>query len=250
MSSTWAPTRSTDAALGGASRRSRQPRRRRRPAPAPWPGRPGRLHRGGALASWRPSGRDRGRHRRGGHRLSTKRATRVQAARCWCSPCWPRCRAARGRPGHRPAGPARGRRPAGPGGRHDPVPARGRHAGVGRAGGRRWCAAGRCPGRAGLAADPDRPGQEAEVDPGLSVDGAVLALGGLGVLVAVLARAALAAWWATRATGGRTAHGRTSGRSSWWSTVWPGPERRVRSPGSAWPLSRAAATPRRRPARR
>jgi hypothetical protein len=56
--------------------------------------------------------------------------------------------------------------------------------------------------------------REAEVDPGLSVDGAVLALGALGVLLAVAARAALAAWWATRATGGRTAHGQASGRSS------------------------------------
>jgi hypothetical protein len=53
--------------------------------------------------------------------------------------------------------------------------------------------------------------REAEVDRGLSVDGAVLALGGVGVLVAVAARAALASWWATS---GRTVHGRVAGRSS------------------------------------
>ena len=49
--------------------------------------------------------------------------------------------------------------------------------------------------------------REAEVDPGVSVEVAVLALGGLGVLLAVPARAALAAWWATRATGGRAGGG-------------------------------------------
>jgi hypothetical protein len=54
----------------------------------------------------------------------------------------------------------------------------------------------------------------AEVEPGLSVDVAVLALGGLGVLVAVPARAAVTAWWVTRATAGRTGAGEAPGRSS------------------------------------
>jgi hypothetical protein len=56
--------------------------------------------------------------------------------------------------------------------------------------------------------------RQAEVDPGLSVDVAVLSLGGLGVLVAVPARAAVAAWWVTRATAGRAGGDRTPGRSS------------------------------------
>jgi FtsX-like permease family len=55
--------------------------------------------------------------------------------------------------------------------------------------------------------------REAEIDPGLSADGTVLALGGLAVLLAVPARAAVAAWWATRAAGGR-AGGQAPGRSS------------------------------------
>jgi hypothetical protein len=54
----------------------------------------------------------------------------------------------------------------------------------------------------------------AEVEPGLSVDVAVLALGGLGVLVAVPARAAVTAWWVTRATAGRAGAGEAPGRSS------------------------------------
>jgi hypothetical protein len=54
----------------------------------------------------------------------------------------------------------------------------------------------------------------AEVEPGLSVDVAVLALGGLGVLVAVPARAAVTAWWVTRATAGLAGAGEAPGRSS------------------------------------
>jgi hypothetical protein len=54
----------------------------------------------------------------------------------------------------------------------------------------------------------------AEVDPGLSVDVAVLALGGLGVLLAVPARAAGAAWWATRATAGPAGTGEAPGSPS------------------------------------
>jgi hypothetical protein len=49
--------------------------------------------------------------------------------------------------------------------------------------------------------------RQAEVNPGWSVDGPVLALGALAVLVAVLARAGLTAWWLARrgpaAVGGR-----------------------------------------------
>ena len=45
--------------------------------------------------------------------------------------------------------------------------------------------------------------RQAEVDPGLSADLPVLALGAAGVLVAVLARAGLAAWWVTRRRGRR-----------------------------------------------
>jgi FtsX-like permease family len=41
--------------------------------------------------------------------------------------------------------------------------------------------------------------RQAEVDPGLSVDVAVLALGAVGVLAAVLSRGGVAAWWVTRA---------------------------------------------------
>jgi hypothetical protein len=40
--------------------------------------------------------------------------------------------------------------------------------------------------------------RQAEVDPGLAADLPVLALGAVGVLVAVLTRAGLAAWWVTR----------------------------------------------------
>jgi len=43
---------------------------------------------------------------------------------------------------------------------------------------------------------------KAEIDPGLSVDAPVLALGALGVLATVLARAVLAAWWLSRTTDG------------------------------------------------
>jgi FtsX-like permease family len=56
--------------------------------------------------------------------------------------------------------------------------------------------------------------REAEIDPGMSVDVAVLALGGLGVLLVVPARAAVAAWWVTRATGGPNGGGEAPGRSS------------------------------------
>jgi FtsX-like permease family/MacB-like periplasmic core domain len=57
--------------------------------------------------------------------------------------------------------------------------------------------------------------REAEVDPGVSVDVAVLALGGLGVLLTVPARAAVAAWWTTKATGGGAGAGQAPGQSSW-----------------------------------
>jgi hypothetical protein len=53
-----------------------------------------------------------------------------------------------------------------------------------------------------LLASPLAPiglARQAEVDPGLAADLPVLALGAAGVLVAVLARAGLAAWWVTRA---------------------------------------------------
>jgi hypothetical protein len=56
--------------------------------------------------------------------------------------------------------------------------------------------------------------RQAEVDPGVSVDVAVFALGGLGVLIAVPARAAVAVWWVTRATGGRPGGGQPPGRPS------------------------------------
>ena len=68
-----------------------------------------------------------------------------------------------------------------------------------------------------LLASPLAPiglARQAEIDPGLSIDVAVFALGGLAVLVAVLARAAVAGWWATRSTGGRAGDGQTPGRSS------------------------------------
>jgi hypothetical protein len=55
--------------------------------------------------------------------------------------------------------------------------------------------------------------RQAEVDPGLSVDAPVLALGAVAVLAAVLARAAVAAWWVTRA-GGASGAGRSPRRSS------------------------------------
>jgi hypothetical protein len=55
--------------------------------------------------------------------------------------------------------------------------------------------------------------RQAEVDPGLSADVPVLALGGLGVLAAVLARGGIAAWWVTRAAG-RGDPDRTPGRTS------------------------------------
>ena len=57
--------------------------------------------------------------------------------------------------------------------------------------------------------------REAEVDPGVSIDVAVLTLGGLGVLLIVPARAAVAAWWTTKATGGGAGAGRAPGQSSW-----------------------------------
>jgi hypothetical protein len=44
--------------------------------------------------------------------------------------------------------------------------------------------------------------RQAEIDPGWSVDPLVLALGALAVLLLVLARTAVAAWWASRATNG------------------------------------------------
>jgi FtsX-like permease family len=65
-----------------------------------------------------------------------------------------------------------------------------------------------------VAASPLTPiglARQAEIDPGLSVDVPVLALGVVGVLVAVLARAALAAWWVTRRDAGPD---RTAQRSS------------------------------------
>jgi hypothetical protein len=56
--------------------------------------------------------------------------------------------------------------------------------------------------------------RQAEVDPGLSVDVRVLAVGVVGVLVAVLARAGMAAWWVTQAGGSVSVRGRTPRRSS------------------------------------
>jgi hypothetical protein len=56
--------------------------------------------------------------------------------------------------------------------------------------------------------------RQAEVDPGVSVDLPVLALGALAVLVAVLARAGIAAWWATKPGSGVGGAGRTARRSS------------------------------------
>jgi hypothetical protein len=56
--------------------------------------------------------------------------------------------------------------------------------------------------------------RQAEVDPGLSVDVPVLALGVVGVLVAVLARAGMAAWWVTQAGGSVSGRDRTPRRSS------------------------------------
>jgi hypothetical protein len=56
-----------------------------------------------------------------------------------------------------------------------------------------------------VAASPLTPiglARQAEIDPGLSADVPVLALGVVGVLLAVLARAAMAAWWVTRTGGG------------------------------------------------
>jgi hypothetical protein len=55
--------------------------------------------------------------------------------------------------------------------------------------------------------------RQAEVDPGLSADVPVLVLGGVGVLVAVLARGGMAAWWVTRAAGDVSGPGRTPGTS-------------------------------------
>jgi hypothetical protein len=55
--------------------------------------------------------------------------------------------------------------------------------------------------------------RQAEVDPGVAVDVPVLALGAVAVLAAVLARAGVAAWWATRPAGGGEA-GRTPRRPS------------------------------------
>jgi ABC-type antimicrobial peptide transport system permease subunit len=65
-----------------------------------------------------------------------------------------------------------------------------------------------------VAASPLTPiglARQAEIDPGLSVDVPVLALGAVAVLVAVLARAAMAAWWVTRRWAGPD---RTAQRSS------------------------------------
>jgi hypothetical protein len=56
--------------------------------------------------------------------------------------------------------------------------------------------------------------RQAEVDPGLSVDVPVLALGIAGVLVAILTRAAIAAWWVTRAAGSASGPDRVPRRSS------------------------------------
>jgi FtsX-like permease family len=56
--------------------------------------------------------------------------------------------------------------------------------------------------------------RQAEVDPGLSADVLVLALGAVGVLVAVLARGGVAAWWVTRAAGGAGGPEPTARRSA------------------------------------
>jgi FtsX-like permease family len=56
--------------------------------------------------------------------------------------------------------------------------------------------------------------RQAEVDPGLSGDVPVLVLGGVGVLVAVLARGGMAAWWVTRVAGEVGGPDRTPGRTS------------------------------------
>jgi putative ABC transport system permease protein len=56
--------------------------------------------------------------------------------------------------------------------------------------------------------------RQAEVDPGLSVDVPVLALGVVAVLAAVLARAGVAAWWVTRTPGGAGGADRMPRRSS------------------------------------
>jgi hypothetical protein len=90
--------------------------------------------------------------------------------------------------------------------------------------------------------------RQAEVDPGVSVDVPVLALGVVAVLAAVLAesppggRPGREAAWA-----GPT--GRPGG-PPWRPSGWPGlGRRRARSPGSAWPWNRVGARPRRRPVR-
>lgn len=56
--------------------------------------------------------------------------------------------------------------------------------------------------------------RQAEVNPGLSADIPVLALGAVGVLAAVLARGGMAAWWVTRAAGGSGAPEPTARRPS------------------------------------
>ena len=56
--------------------------------------------------------------------------------------------------------------------------------------------------------------RQAEVDPGVSVDVPVLALGVVAVLAAVLARAEVAAWWATRPGSGAGGADRAPRRSS------------------------------------
>jgi hypothetical protein len=68
-----------------------------------------------------------------------------------------------------------------------------------------------------VAASPLTPiglARRAEVDPGVSVDVPVLALGVVAVLAAVLARAGVAAWWATRPGGGVGGADRAPRRSS------------------------------------
>jgi hypothetical protein len=56
--------------------------------------------------------------------------------------------------------------------------------------------------------------RQAEIDPGLAVDVRVLAIGAFGVLLAVLARAAAAAWRAAQAAGASVVPDRTPRRSS------------------------------------
>ena len=57
--------------------------------------------------------------------------------------------------------------------------------------------------------------RRADLSPGVHVDAVVLALGGLGLVVLVCARAAAAAWWATAATGRRAGEGRLPSRGLW-----------------------------------